>query len=140
MTIKWLCPLAAVLAFLLAGCNPRGRVESGRAAVEQFHRLYKAGDFAAMYRFTGSAVQSSTSLTGFVKYEQNVREKLGVLESAEVENYNVLYLLSGPQVRLDYRSTFQNGQAVESFEINFKHGQPSIDGYRIDNPKLEEKK
>jgi len=139
MVVKRLWLLANVCVLFLAGCNPRSRVESARSAVEQFHRLYKAGDFAGMYRSTGSPVRSSTPAVDFVKYEQNVRQKLGELKSEEVASYNVLYLLSGPRVRLDYSCTFQNGKAVESFEINFKHGQPSIDGYRIDSPVLEGK-
>jgi hypothetical protein len=140
MVSKRLTLLAIVPALLLGACNPRGHVESARKTVEEFHRLYNTSDFGALYRFTGPAVRSSTSVTDFVKYEQNVRRKLGELKSAEVTNYNILYLFKGPQVRLDYKSTFQNGGAVESFEINFRHDQPSIDGYRIDSPKLDREK
>lgn len=140
MVPKWLSPLVIVPVLFLGACNPRAHVESARKTVEEFHRLYNANDFAALYRFTGSAVRSSTSLTDFVKYEQNVHTNLGELRSAEIKNYNILYLLRGPQVRLDYNSTFQNGGAIESFEINFRHNQPSIDGYRIDSPKLEKEK
>lgn len=131
---------AIALALLLGACNPRSRVESARKAVEEFHRLYNASDFEGMYRFSGSAVRSSVSLSAFVRYERNVRDKLGSLKSAEVENYNILYLFRGPQVRLDYKCGFEKAQAVESFEINFKHDLPSIDGYRIDSPKLEQAK
>jgi hypothetical protein len=140
MALKRLRLPAIALALLLAGCNPRSRVESARKAVEEFHRLYNASDFEGMYRFSGSAIRSSAPLSAFVKYERNVHDKLGSLKSAEVANYNILYLFSGPQVRLDYTCTFEKAQAVESFEINFKHDRPSIDGYRIDSPKLEEPK
>jgi hypothetical protein len=131
---------AIAFVLLLAACNPRGRVESARQAVEQFHRLYNASDFEGMYRFCGPPVRSSASLSAFVAYERNVRDRLGSLPSAEVNNYNILYLFSGPQVRLDYKCAFEKAQAVESFEINFKHGRPSIDGYRIDSPSLDHTK
>lgn len=92
-----------------------------------------------MYKYAGPAVRSSSSEPAFVKYEKAVREKLGELKSAELANYNLLYLLSGPQVRLDYRCRFAEGDAVESFEIKFKNAKPVIDGYRLDSPKLNEK-
>ena len=92
-----------------------------------------------MYKYAGPAVLSSSSESAFVKYEKGVREKLGELKSAELASYNLLYLLSGPQVRLDYHCRFAEGDALESFEINFKNDKPVIDGYRLDNPKLNGK-
>jgi hypothetical protein len=133
------CVALAVLLLCGLGCNPRGRVESGRKAVEEFHRLFNAGQFEEMYRFVGPAIRASTSRVQYDEYEKNLQTKLGRMESAEVFNYNVLYLLSGPQVRLDYHCTFAKGKATESFEIDFKGEQPLINGYRIDSPVLNGK-
>jgi hypothetical protein len=46
-------------------------------------------------------------------------------------------LLSGPQVRFDYKCTYASGISVESFEINFSGNKPHIDGYRLDSPQLD---
>jgi hypothetical protein len=92
-----------------------------------------------MYQSSGPAVRSSSSENAFVKYEQEVRSKLGDLKSAELVTYNLLYLLSGPQVRLDFHCPYQQGTAVESFEINFRRDRPVINGYRLDSPLLSGK-
>jgi hypothetical protein len=84
-------------------------------------------------------VRKSSSEAAFASYETDVYEKLGELKSAQVVNYNLLYLFSGPQVRMDYKCTYAKGSAMESFEINFKGDRPQIDGYRLDSPQLDKK-
>ena len=132
--------LAAMLplAIVCGSCDPRSRVEAGRITVEQFHRHYNAQQYVAMYNQCGPAVHKSTPQQDFVRYEEGVRQKLGELKSAEVFNYNVLYLFHGPQVRLDYHCVYANGSTTESFEINFRKDRPLIDGYRIDSPLLKD--
>ncbi len=131
---------AILLALLCSGCNPRGRVESAEAAVNKFHQRYNAQDYSAMYDEAGSAFRASASKTKFTDYEANVRAKLGAFESSQIGNYNLLYLLKGPQVRLDYNSQFAKGRAVESFEVDFEDDKPVINAYRIDTPLVPEKK
>jgi hypothetical protein len=134
---RFLRPALWASLFLTAACNPRGRVESARHAIDDFHERYKRHDTAGMYQYSGAAVRSSSSLKDFVDYENNLYTKLGDLTSAELVNYNLLYLLTGAQVRLDYKCQFSKGTAVESFEVNFKNDKPVIDGYRIDSPQLD---
>lgn len=132
--------LAAMLplAVLCGSCDPRSHVEAARIAVEQFHRHYNAQQYAEMYEQGGPEARKSTSQQEFARYESGVREKLGEFKSAEVISYNILYLLHGPQVRLDYHCAYAKGNTTESFEINFKDGKPVIDGYRIDSPLLKD--
>ena len=129
-----------ILASLLSGCNPRGHVEAAERAVKVFHDRYNSQRYEAIYDEAGPAFRASASKRDFIAYEANSHEKLGELKSAEIANYNILYLFSGPQVRLDYNSQFSNGHAVESFEIHFKNDKPLVDAYRIDTPLLEEKR
>lgn len=133
--------VAAALAALAicCACNPRAKVQSAEQAVAVFHRQFNARQFAAMYQAAGTAVKASATQTAFVNYEADVFAKVGELKSAELFNYNVLYLLGGPQVRLDYHSTFANGPGVESFEIEFHGGQPQVTAYRIDSPLMPDK-
>lgn len=92
-----------------------------------------------MYSHAGSAVRSSSTEAEFIKYEKDVRAKLGELKSADVVNYNLVYHFSGPEVRLDYKCTFANGTGVESFEVAFENDKAVINGYRLDSPQLEMK-
>ena len=130
--------LLAALVFSFA-CNPRGRVDQARHTAEDFHERYNRQDYSGMYQHAGPAVRSSSTEAAFIKYEKDVRAKLGDLKSAEVANYNLVYLFSGPQVRLDYKCTFATGSGNESFEIVFENDKAVINGYRLDSPQLETK-
>jgi len=132
--------LFIILGSLLSACNPRGHIEAAERAAKVFHDRYNAQQYDAIYDEAGPAFRASASKRDFVAYEANSHEKLGDLKSADIANYNILYLFAGPQVRLDYNSQFANGDAVESFEIHFKNDKPVIDAYRIDTPLLAEKK
>lgn len=124
---------------LCFACNPRGRVDLARHTAEDFHDRYNREDYRGMYSHAGPAVRSSSTEAEFIKYERDVRAKLGELKSADVANYNLVYLLSGPQVRLDYKCKFAKGEGVESFEMVFEKGNAVVNGYRLDSPQLEEK-
>jgi hypothetical protein len=124
------------LAIVCGSCNPRSRVEAARVAVEQFHRHYNAQQFTEMYKQVGPAVHQSTSQEEFTRYQEGLRRKLGEFQSAEIINYNIIYLFRGPQVRLDYHCTYANAVTTESFEVHFRNGGPVIDAYRVDSPLL----
>ena len=71
-----------------------------------------------------------------MKYESRVKTKLGDFQSSQVTTFNVLYLLTHAQVRLDYDSVFKLGKAKEVFELRQGNGNTSMVGYRIDSPRL----
>lgn len=93
-----------------------------------------------MFALAGPAVRKTSSVVKFADYEKGVYAKLGALKSAKIVSYNLLYLFSGPQVRMDYNCLYEKGTATESFEINFEHDRAVIDGYRLDSPQLPESK
>jgi hypothetical protein len=130
----------AAAAALCVSCNPRARVERARHTAEEFHRQYNAQNYRAMFQLAGPVVQRSSSEKVFAEYESGVRAKLGELKTAELGNYNLLYLLGGPQVRLDYKCKFERGDGLESFEINFSGEKALINGYRLDSPQLDNKR
>jgi hypothetical protein len=134
---QWVAVLTLIYC---AGCNPRGRVEAARVIIENFHDAYNRRDYSAMYHYAGPSVQSTTPQSEFVAYESQLRSKLGDLKSADLVNYNLLYLMSGPQVRMDYNCKYVLGTAVESFEVNFRKNKAQIDAYRIDSPQLDTEK
>jgi hypothetical protein len=114
-------------------------VEAARAQVDRFHAAYNRRDYASMFELSGPSVKRTSSQAEFAKYEASVYEKLGDLRSAEIVNYNLLYLFGGPQVRIDYKCTYEKGTSTESFEVNFRNDKPQIDGYRLDSPQTDNK-
>jgi hypothetical protein len=132
---------AACVALLFCfSCNPKAHVEAARKTTEAFHDGYNKQDYNAMFALAGPTVRKSSSLAKFADYEKDVYAKLGPLKSAQIATYNVLYLFSGPQVRMDYQCSYEKGSATESFEINFEGDRAVIDGYRLDSPQLPESK
>ncbi|HEX6546748.1 MAG TPA: hypothetical protein VF023_10610 [Bryobacteraceae bacterium] len=124
--------------FFCLSCNPKSHVEAARKATEAFHDGYNKQDYNAMFALAGPAVRKSSRLAEFADYEKGVYAKLGPLKSAQIVTYNVLYLFSGPQVRMDYKCSYEKGTATESFEINFEGDRAVIDGYRLDSPQLRQ--
>ena len=133
---RFLCLLVPLL-LACAGCNPKGRTEEARRLADTFHSRYQANDYPGMYALGGRAVQKSATQDRFVAYQKDVHARLGDLLSAEVGNFNLLYVLTGPQVRLDYRLKFAKGTAAESFEITWEQSRAVISGYRLDSPLLQ---
>jgi hypothetical protein len=127
---------ACLVLIFCFGCNPKSRVEAARKATEAFHDGYNKQDYGAMFSLAGPAVRKSSSLKEFAAYEKGVYAKLGPLKSAQIVNYNLLYLFSGPQVRMDYQCSYANGSGTESFEIDFQGDRAVIDSYRLDSPQL----
>jgi hypothetical protein len=127
---------ACIAVIFCFGCNPKSRVEAARKTTEAFHQNYNKQDYSAMFALAGPTVRKSSNLAEFTAYEKGIYAKLGPLKSTQIVNYNLLYLFSGPQVRMDYKCSYANGTATESFEINFQGDRGVIDGYRLDSPQL----
>ena len=136
MKLRLFACLALVLLCAAGACDPRGRIEAAQRAADEFHRRYSAQQYAEIYQNTTSVFRNSASQQDFENYEKDVQAKLGTIKSTDLNNYSVLYLFTGPMVRLDYQTTFAKGHAAESFEVRFKDGKPVIESYRIDNPLL----
>lgn len=132
--------LTAVLLALacLCACSPKADVEAGSRLVDQFHTDFNAGRYAEIYNGADPEFRKDTKLEDFVQYESQVKSKLGDFQSSQVTNFNVLYLLTHAQVRLDYDSVFRLGKAKEVFELRQGNGKTSMVGYRIDSPLLPE--
>ncbi len=104
--------------------------------MDQFHSDFNSGRYEEIYRGADPEFRKDTKLEDFVKYESLVKARLGDFQSSQVTNFNVLYLLTHAQVRLDYDSVFKMGKAKEVFELRQGNGKTSMVGYRIDSPLL----
>ena len=120
----------------ICACSPKADVEAGRKLVDDFHTDFNAGRYEEIYNVADPEFRKEAKLEDFVKYESMVKAKLGGFQSLQVTNFNVLYLLTHAQVRLDYDSVFKLGKAKEVFELRQGNGKTSMVGYRIDSPLL----
>ena len=106
--------------------------------MDLFHTSFNAGRYAEIYNGANSDFRKEVNLEEFQKYAALVKTKLGDFQSSEVTNFNVLYLLTHAQVRLDYESVFKLGKAKEAFELRQGDGKTTMVGYRTDSPLLPE--
>ena len=120
----------------LCACSPKADVEAGNRLADRFHTDFNGGRYAEIYQGADPEFRKDTRLDDFAKYESLVKSKLGDFQSLQVTNFNVLYLLTHAQVRLDYDSVFKLGKAKEVFELRQAKGKTSMVGYRIDSPLL----
>jgi hypothetical protein len=136
---RYLITLLGSLTVFCA-CSPRGDLQTAEKAVDAFRTQYNASQFRLIYQATDRDFQSTAQLPEFVAYEQTVQSKLGAFQSAEVTNYNVVYVFGGSEVRLDYDSKYAKARAPETFTVKVKSGKATISGYRIDSPLLPQYK
>ena len=106
--------------------------------MDQFHTDFNAGRYSAIFNGGDPEFRKEAKLEDFVKYESVVKNKLGDFQSSRVISFNVLYLLTHVQIRLDYECVFKMGKAKEVFELKQHDGKTSMVGYRIDTPLLPE--
>ncbi len=123
-------------ALLASGCSPKDKLELGQKVVEQFHRQYNAGQYAAIYGAVDKEFRSTAQLPEFVKYEEGIRAKYGLLQFSEMTNFNVLYAFGKTEVRLDYAAQFERGKAQETFEVSVRGSKAELSGYRLDTPEV----
>jgi hypothetical protein len=135
LTTAW---VVLVFCVVQAACSPRADVESGGKLVDKFHDDFNAGRYVEIYQGADPDFRKDAKLEDFVKFESMAKAKLGGFQSSQVTNFNVLYLLTHAQVRLDYDCVFNRGKAKEVFELKQKDGQTSMVAYRLDSPLLSE--
>jgi hypothetical protein len=122
-----------LLATVLCACSPNNDLEIAEKAVDTFRSHFNAQQYAQMYAGTDTEFRSTSSEPEFVKYEKVVRDKLGEFRSAELTNFNVIYVLGKAEVRLDYTSEFAKAKTPETFTVNVKNGKALVSGYRIES-------
>lgn len=122
--------------FALTACAPKENIQLADKAVGEFHRQLNAEAYAQIYQNADDELRASGTLESFTKFVSPGRLKLGEFQSAEMDDYHVLYDLGGPGVRLFYSSQFANGKAKEAFYYKVRKGKALLAGYRIDSPLL----
>jgi Protein of unknown function (DUF4019) len=136
----------AILAVALAaaGCTwvekaYQGMFKGTTAAVAQFHSQLNQEKYAEIYAQADPALRKSTSQSDFAALLAAVHRKLGNFENANLTNFNEKEDSQGDIVRAEYKTTFAQGSASETFTLRFTDGQGKLVKYEINSPVLIEK-
>jgi hypothetical protein len=93
----------------------KGRKDA-EVAVQHFHELLNSGEYDQIYREGTDGLRGEDYKHGEVlKYFRGVHTKLGKTESANLQNLNITTNTEGTYLVSVYRTTFENGTALETF-------------------------
>lgn len=121
--------LLAVILMLLPGCGVRKDIKSAERGVEDFHRLYNAGDYAAIHKAAGPDLKARAPESYFVQLLTNMRSTLG--DEQETMRPHVEYHNDNGTVWVCFtqKTTFEVGQAEEYFTFQIIHGRALLQKY-----------
>jgi hypothetical protein len=119
---------------LLAACHPVQDASQIDAEVERFHDRLASGEGDAIYQEAGPEYQRSLDSGTNGRFLARIRRKMGVPGRAIRTGYNVMYTSAGATVNTQYRVSYTNGEAQETFVWRLKDGKAVLLGFTISNP------
>ena len=133
---KWsLLAAALLLGYLMWQCGS-GLSAGARlsdAAVQHFHSQLDSGDYEAILQESDPAFQNADSHEELVKFLTGVHSKLGALRGAARTNLSVNADTRGTFINTTYKSTFEQGDAVETFTWRKAGSGLKLVTYRIES-------
>jgi hypothetical protein len=130
-------PLVGLCASLLAiSCGAQKDLAAADVAVSQFHRQLDTEDYSAMYSKADQRFRDATKQSDFVALMTAVHRKLGRVGSTTRKGFFVNYNTSGSQVRVNYGTSFQQGEAEEQFVWSKSGDSLTLLGYNINSNAL----
>jgi len=133
---KWsLIVSAVVCSFMSLQCIAALSTGGKRAeqAVQHLHAQLDAGDYEGILHDADPAFLAADTHDGLIRFLRGVHTKLGAVRSAERINLFVGNGTMGPYVRTQYKSTFANGTATESFTWRRAGGRFALLGYHVES-------
>ncbi|PTX99213.1 hypothetical protein DB345_02230 [Spartobacteria bacterium LR76] len=149
---------ALAVAVLCGGCkDAQKRHEQGAKGVVEFHELYNAGKYAEIFAAADAGFGRSITLPEFQQFLSAQHDRLGkVIRSTEsgwgassqsgktfaVSMEEGLQVSGGSDkdfVTLSQKTTFEKGEAAETFIFVMQNGHALLYDYRVESPDLIEK-
>ena len=120
----------------LASCSSGADQRLATEAASQFHGLYNAKNYSAIYTGADNAFQKAASETAYATFMSAVHRKLGIHKSSVDAGWRVSKGLNGTQVALAFSSEFAEGAATEQFLYRVSSGKAYLVAYNINSPLL----
>jgi hypothetical protein len=125
--MKWLLVLLA----LLAACNKDQDTSQVDSAVELFHQRLATGDDDAIYRDAGPEYQHSIDVEMNRRFLGQIRRVRGMPGSVTRTAYSVTNNSGGAIVNAEYKVSYANGEATETFIWRLTEGKATLLGFTI---------
>jgi hypothetical protein len=136
---KWSIAVTLVLIAILFWRCGTGLIEGRQLSangVQQFHALLNTGQHEQIYDGASDAFRSGGSKQDLIKFFQSIHRKLGDAGSSTLNRLNVAATPTGTYITAVYRTTFMEGEAVETFTWLKSGHAVVLNGYNIQSMKL----
>jgi hypothetical protein len=125
-----------LVLFALFGCGgAKGKADAERAVVE-FHQRLDRGEFATIYADAHPDFRTASSEPDFVAFVGAVHRKLGNVKSTEQVSWKIGSFNLKTEVMLAYKTTFDSGSGMETFNFRIDGGHAILRGYNINSKEL----
>jgi len=108
----------------------------GRAAVAKFHQQLDAEQYDQIYVEADPALRQASPQREFLALMGAIHRKLGKIQDATGQSFNVNWTTSGTQVRMTYKTKFAGGDADETFVWHVVAEKPLLLNYNINSNAL----
>ncbi len=135
-------PLLRTLFFIaiaigLGGCAiTQGKASAATRTVDTIHQQYNESKFRAIYAAATPGFRTTANEAGFLRFMQAVRTKLGAFQGGTLGSSSTKTTPSGTTVALTYKSQFERGPAVETFNFLMTGEAATLQGYNVNSPAL----
>jgi len=130
--------LAMAVCIGLAGCSSKEDIAKAEAAVDQFHKELNASEFDKIYDESSDGMKANASQEKLTKLLSAVHRKLGAFQSGKSTGWKVTAGTSGTIVTLGYTTTYERGEANETFIFKVVADKALLQGYNVNSNDLIE--
>jgi hypothetical protein len=125
-----------VVILVCTSCSGSEDINTGKAAIRHFHEQLNAGLPDEIYREAAREYQAAATSELNRKFIEAVRKKMGKAAHCEVTSWRLNYLTSGRFLALECKTTFDHGEAAESFRWRIEGKKALLLGWNINSPAL----
>jgi hypothetical protein len=137
MKLSAIVPLSfAVISLAVSGCGAMKGKEAADKAVKLFHEQLDKGDFNNIYAATHADFKAAATEKDFVAMLEAVHRKLGPIQRSDAAGWNINSHNFKTTVVLTYKTTFAEGEAVETFTYRIEGDKAVLLGYNISSQVL----
>lgn len=126
--------LMVLAAAALAGCSMGTDMKRANESIAQFHRLFNAGDYAAIQASAGPELKDDPRMGSIYDL---MNRKLGKFVSSQQTGFNDSINTAGHILTVGQVTKFANGTGDETFTFRLgSDGKPALVGYNVNSPLL----
>jgi hypothetical protein len=127
---------AAAVSLVVISCSGGEDRSATEQQVRQFHRLFNAQQFEAIYEAASPALRQQTPKAQFLDFAEAVHRKLGAVRDAKAQGWHVNYGTGGTHITLAYQTEFAQGTGTETFVYQSSGSEPRLVSYNINSNAL----